>query len=138
MRKLTKSLLLACALCAGLLTITGCHSLDPAGVYLGDKKAYDADLLISSSYETAHSFVLWEYQNRATLSKLPQIKEYADTLRVQYPTWHKAAVAARNAYLAAKTDTNATALAQALAVLRQAVSSVSQWYANAATTLPTN
>lgn len=133
MKKLLIPIVLAVALCGGLLTFTGCGTLDPAGVYQGDKVLYDADMLIATSYETVHSFVLWEYNNRTTLASIPDIKKTADALRVQYPIAHKAALASRDAYMTAKTAPNATALSQALAVLRQAMTTASAYLATQGT-----
>lgn len=120
-----KLLILAMA-CMAML-ITGCRALAPGGAYNGDQVLYNADLTIATSYDVVHSFVLWEYQNRAALSGAPQIKEYANSLRAQYPTWHKAALAARSAYAISKSSANSTALQQALDVLREAIRQANQW-----------
>lgn len=133
MKRILTSLLLAVALCGGLLTITGCHSLDPAGVYQGDKVLYDADTMIALSYDTVHTFVSWEYTNRATLTKMPQVKEAADNLRLNFPIWFKAAISARTVYTQSKTQANADALSLTLSVLRNAMTQAQTWIANGAT-----
>lgn len=126
-------MLTAALLLAAPITFTGCGTLDPAGSYSGDKVLYDADMTISLAYDTVHNFVTWEYQNRAALSGLPQIKEYANALRSQYPTWHRAALAARQAYIGNPNDPNRTALQQALDVLREAMRQANQWLATTQT-----
>jgi hypothetical protein len=128
MKKLLLILTLTLA-CLAPLTFTGCGTLDPAGVYQGDKVLYDADILISTSYDTVHAFVLWEFNNRATLASMPEIRKTADAMRIQYPIAHKAALNARSAYLSSKSAPNATMLSQALAVLRQTMTTASQYLA---------
>ena len=128
MKKLLLILTLTLA-CLAPLTFVGCGTLNPAGVYQGDKVLYDADILISTSYDTVHAFVTWEFNNRSALSSMPEIKNTADALRIQYPIAHKAALNARSAYLSSKSAPNATMLSQALAVLRQCMSTASAYLA---------
>jgi len=80
-----------------------------------------------------HTFVSWEYANRVTLAAQPEVKKYADYLRLNYPIWHRAAISARNVYLAAKTSTNKDGLDMTLAVLRAAMAQAQQWLASAPT-----
>lgn len=121
-----------------LLLMCGCKALAPDGAYGGDQMLYSADLTISTSYDVVHTFVLWELQNRAALRGTPQVKEAADNMRLNYPTYHRAAMSARNVYANAKTKTNANALAITLDVLREAVRQANQWlaYAPSGTTNP--
>ena len=125
--------LLVLLLALPLLLVGGCKSLAPDGAYAGDQVLYSADLTISTSYDVVHTFVLWEKQNRAALKATPQVKEFADNLRLNYPTYHRAAMSARNVYENAKTKPNATALSLSLDVLRDAVRQANQWLANAST-----
>lgn len=118
-------------LLAAPLLLLGCRSMDPNGVYKGDQVLYNADMAISTSFDVVHTFVKWEYDNKAVLTQMPQLHEYANSLRVQYPTWHKAAMAARNAYASSATKENATALQMAIDVLREAMRQANQWFANA-------
>lgn len=117
------------------LLLLGCRSLDPAGPYGGDQVLYSADLTISTSYDVVHTFVLWEKQNRDALKTAPQIKEFADNMRLNYPTYHRAAMSARMVYANSKTKANQTALGLSLDVLREAVRQANQWLANAPTNL---
>ena len=130
------TLLTLTLLLAAPLIYTGCGTLDPAGVYQGDKVLYEADMTISTSYDVVHSFVLWEYTNRATLKTMPQVKEYADYLRLNYPLWHRAAISARSVYTSSKSTANANALQLTLAVLRNAMTQAQQWMANGSTSAP--
>lgn len=118
-----------------LLLATACQSLAPGGPYAGTggKLLYEADTTISTSYDVAHTFVKWEKDYRTVLAPTPQIREYADHLRLNYPTWHRAAMSARNVYANARTQPNATALSLSLDVLREAVRQSNQWLATAPT-----
>lgn len=115
------------------LLLTGCATLDPAGPYGGDQVLYSADLTIATSYDVVHTFVVWERQNRAALARTPQVKEFADFMRSNYPTYHRAAMSARNVYANSKTKANRTGLVLTLDVLREAVRQANQWLANAST-----
>jgi hypothetical protein len=126
-----KQKLLVFLLALPMLLLTGCKSLDPAGPYGGDQVLYSADLTISTSYDVVHTFVSWEYRNRTALASTPQIHEYADLMRSNYPTYHRAAMSARMVYANSKTKPNQTALALTLDVLREAVRQANQWLANA-------
>lgn len=126
-----KAKLLALLLLLPFLTpLSGCKSIDKAGVYQGDQLLYNADLVIATSFDVVHSFVKWELENRGALGQAPQATQYADSLRAQYPTWHRAALAARTAYVGDPSATNRTALQQALDVLREATHQANQWFAN--------
>lgn len=113
------ALLFLAGLSAALLT--GCGSLDPSGVYQGDKVLYSADLALGSSYDVLHGFVEWEYQNRSTLTNTPAIRHAADQVRTSAPGWFGTALALRAAYHDNPTSANQTALQQALAVVQAAV-----------------
>lgn len=113
--------------------VMGCQTtLQSGGAYNGDYALYNADLTISTSYELIHSFVSWEYANRELLKRTPQLKEFADHVRLNYPNWHRAAMSCRNAYALSKSKTDHTALQMSLDVLREAAHQANQWFANAA------
>lgn len=130
--KYLKLLALALLLTATVPLMQGCGTLAPNGVYQGDKYLYDADMVIATSYDSVHTFVKWEYDNRDALKTLPQIKEYANYLRGNYPVWHRAAVSARNVYLGAKTSVNKDALDLTLNILRNAMAEAQKWLASGA------
>ncbi len=119
MKKSIVALLLAVTLIGGCTN--GCGTLDPQGVYQGDKFLYDADLTITTGYEVMHRFVTWEYQNRETLKGTPGIKAAADKVRAGAKDWVSSALKLRDAYKADPTDTNRKGLQKALDVIRQAV-----------------
>ena len=121
-----------------LLMSSGCNSLDKAGVYAGDQVLYNADLTISTSYDVIHTFVQWEKDNRAVLATTPAIKQFADNVRLNYPNYHRAAMAARNAYVQSASVPNQTALQLALDVLREAVRQANQWLATSSTSSSAN
>ena len=124
------ALLLAAGL--GLAGLTGCGTLDPAGVYHGDKVLYAADQTLGDAYTALHRFVQWEYDNRAALASQPAIRQAADQVRAQSPQWFAAALALRDAYAASSTAADADALATALAVIQAAVTQAAAWEAGAA------
>lgn len=128
----TKALPLILLLAIPMFGLTGCQTtLQQGGAYRGDQALYNADLTIATSYELIHSFVSWEYQNREVLKTMPQIKEFADHVRLNYPTWHKAAMSCRTAYYVSHSKTDQTALQLSLDVLREAVRQANQWFASA-------
>lgn len=101
--------------------LTGCGTLAPGGAYNSDKVLYDADFAIANSYDLLHNFVTWEYQNRALLASVPEIKAAADKVRVGAPQWVRSALNLRDAYAKSPTGANRDALQKAIDVLRQAV-----------------
>ena len=127
----TSTAMIFALLLAGLVACgpTGCGTLNPAGAYAGDKVLYDADAGIATSYDLLHTFVKWEYDNRAALAGTPEIKGYADSVRRQAPQWFASAIALRDAYHAAPNGGTRTALQSALAVLRQATTEATRYLA---------
>lgn len=103
------------------LLILGCKSLDPAGPYHGDKVTADADAVIVAAYETLHTFVAWEFDNRAALAGTPEVTKFADSIRAGAQNWIQSAIAVRDAYAASPTAENRTALTRALDSLRAAI-----------------
>lgn len=133
---LMASVVLASFLLAGFAGCGGCGVLDkgtpekpsPYGgvtatgeMKTPDRVLYDSDFAIATAYSVVHSFVKYEYDNRAALAGTPEIKKSADKIRAGAPGWFKSAVAVRDAYAANPTVENRTALQKALDVLQQAV-----------------
>lgn len=103
-----------------LLLAVSCGTLDPAGVYQGNKTLYTMDTTIMTPLNTLDAFCSWELQYRVLLSKNPAIKRAADTIRAQTPKWAQEAVRLRDVYAAIPTEENKTNFQKALAVLNQA------------------
>ncbi|MES2219369.1 MAG: hypothetical protein V4587_00195, partial [Acidobacteriota bacterium] len=104
---------------AGLLLGTGCQTkLAEGGAYNGDKALYEADSTITGAYDTLHSFVKWEYENRASLKQWPEIKLAADNVRVNAQQWIDTAIAMRDSYVGDPTTQNKDSLATAVRMLR--------------------
>lgn len=108
------------------IALTACGTLDKTGIYATKYKAdakviYDADSTVHTSYLLIDQFLKFERDNRAALSATPQVKQYADTLRLQSPGWFQSAIALRDAYANNPSPGTRDALQTALAVLRQAV-----------------
>lgn len=116
-------ILLLCFAPLFLGSTCGNRTLDPEGVYAGDKILFTADQTIANSFDTLHGFVSWEHANRAVLASVPEIKESADFVRVNAKAWRDAVVAARDAYASVPNETNRVTLARALAVVRSALAS---------------
>ncbi len=116
-------------LVALLLSLQGCGTLDPAGVYKGDAVLYHSELGITTSYELIHTFVEWEMDNRTILSKWPEIKKAADDMRKNAPRWKATADAMHDAYEAYPSDTNKQALEKALAILKTAMTEATKYMA---------
>lgn len=109
----------------------GCGNLDPAGVYQGDKVAYTAELTIVTSHDLIGVFLKWERDNRTLLAN-PDLKAFADKVRVEGKRTLQSAAAANEAYKAAKTPANATALEATLASLRALVKEAQTWMVKSA------
>lgn len=116
-------------LLAALAFLSACGTLDPSGPYKGNKVLYDADQVIATSYDLLHTFVTWEFQNRAALASQPEVTKYADYIRVNAPKWFTTAVALRDTYKTASTSANASALSTALQVLQTAVAQATGYLA---------
>lgn len=108
-----------------MAVMAGCGTLAPDGPYKSDKTLYAADKAITESYDVMHTFVLWEYRNRATLAKWPEIKKSADTVRAGAQGWIESAIRLRDVYAANPTENNKLSLDKALAILSQAIAEVS-------------
>lgn len=102
-------------------TISGCRHLDPAGVYQGDQVMYNAELITPTAYDLLHTFVSWEQQNRALITKWPEITRYADFVRLHRKEWFATANRLHDAYKIDPSQVNRDALAAALAVLQSAL-----------------
>ena len=116
-------IVLAASLALGL---SGCGTLDPGGPYQGDKFLYNADGVISSSYELLHAFVTWEAKERANLTGTPEVTTYADYVRANAKGWVQSAIAVRDAY-AADPGKDPVDLQRALAVLRESAAQAAKY-----------
>lgn len=120
--------ILFCA--ASALVMSGCTSkLEPGGAYAGDDILYRADLTISTGYDLLHSFVKWEYQNRAAVNP-----KTADRIRTGARGWISSAIALRDAYAANPTTEGRQALQGALAVIQAALREATAHMAASSTT----
>jgi hypothetical protein len=125
------SMFVAVAALGGVLLSPGCGTLSSDGPYAGDQILYTADQTIVSSYDLLHTFVSWEYQNRAALSGQPEIKRAADHVRANAQQWIASAIALREAYAIAPTAETRKSLQNALVVLRAALAEAVRYMATA-------
>lgn len=100
------------------IALTGCGTLNNTGVYKGDKTLYDADLLITSSYDVIHAFVLYEANNRQELASVPEVKQAADAIRAKAPSAFASAIAIRDVYAQSPNKDTGNALQTSLDVIR--------------------
>jgi hypothetical protein len=107
----------------------GCRTLSPDGPYAGDEILYSADETIVASYDLLHTFVKWEYENRAALASKPEIKRAADHVRANAQQWIASAIALREAYALSPTAESRRSLKGALAVLRAALTEAVKYMA---------
>ena len=113
------------------VALMGCRNLDPAGPYRADSKLYAQDVGIRAAYDTVHTFVLWEYQNRKALANKPEIRKSADYMRVNMPKWMASVVALRDAYAAVPNDANLASLQRALLIIKEAMIEASNYMVSA-------
>lgn len=120
---------IAGAFIATSMTVAGCKSrnLDPAGVYQSDKVLYNADKTITESYEVMHSFVKFEYDNRAALATTPEVGKAAEEIRRNAQKWIRSAIGLRDAYAGSPTPENRSKLDDAIRILRQAITEASSY-----------
>lgn len=108
MKKLLNSVsaLMAAATIAILVGCSGCQThLDPAGVYQSDTFLYNTDQSLKLSQVAIHTFVKWEYDNRAVITNTwPQVTVAADKLRAEVPGMFALAGVARNTYIQVKSQ----------------------------------
>lgn len=126
-----------CAACASILTmlLAGCGTLDKSGPYKGDNLLYQSEMLTVTAKAVLDTYVSWEYQNRATLAHLPNVKASADNIRKNAKKWFSTAAALHDAYKTDPSAPNKAALSTVLDVLRAAVAEASN-YMNSATVIP--
>ena len=132
MKKLIPSLFAVVMLTA----FSACGTLAP-GVYNKDEILYRADTAITTSYDVLHTFVKFEYTNRAALASRPEIKKAADNIRAHAPLWIGSAIALREAYAAAPTPENRDKLQASIAVLRAALLEATNYLATSQPQVPT-
>lgn len=78
--------LLLIALCC--FALAGCVStVAPGGAYNNDTFLYNAESSVTTAYQTFDALLKFEYDNRAALSSTPEVKQYADYVRLNAPKW---------------------------------------------------
>jgi hypothetical protein len=108
-------------LLALLVLLAGCAKLDPSGPYHGDRVLYNADNAIVTANAVFVSFMKWEYDNRETLAKWPEIRKTADRVRANNRDWLETAIKARNNYKVIRNTTTENALTDAVKVLTDTI-----------------
>jgi hypothetical protein len=121
MKQLYHSGLFALVVITAIVCGTGCRTLQPGGIYDGDDVLFHAETTIVTSYAMVDTFLKWEHENRALLTKWPEAKQYADELRQNYPLWYRTANNLRDAYALTREESTATELSKYLTLLRTAL-----------------
>lgn len=107
---------------ASLPFIPSCaHKLAPTGVYAGDKVLFEADQTLTTGYDLLDAFVKWEKDFRPMLQGTPEIKQAADKIRRNAPDWFRTGFKLRDAYAANPGESNRTAVATSISVIRAAL-----------------
>ena len=91
--------------------IFGCAgTLNPDGVYKGDKFLYNTDKVIVDSFVVVNSFLIWEMENNDYVkSNWPAIFKDANDIREKAPAIITSVNLARTAYVTFKSGTNTSA-----------------------------
>lgn len=111
-----KSVFISVLLLVAPLSFIGCNgTLDPTGVYAGDKTLYNADLTYNAAYAAVDTFLKYETANRGTAAAPASVTASADELRLKWPAIKDAYFATRDAYSANKSNSNLTSFTKALA-----------------------
>lgn len=101
--------------------------ITPTGELITPNKIlYDADVTITTAFTGLDQFLKWEKENRTAINS-PEMKRAADKIRVNAPAWFRSALVARDAYAAAATAANKSALQKALDVLQAAIAEANKW-----------
>lgn len=108
---------------------TGCKTvtLDPAGVYAGDKTLYTMDKSIVQSYHLINDFVTWERDYRTSLAQWPEITRTADFVRNNAKRWLKSATNLRDAYALNPTGENKSAFDLSIDVISAALAEAAKY-----------
>jgi hypothetical protein len=137
MKQIRRNSIIQCVVLSAVVALTsflwtGCGTIDKTGVYQGDAALYRSELTISTSYEVIHTFVKWEADNRAALTKYPAIKKAADKMRTGAKHWISTANALHDAYKADPSAPNKTALETSTAILLAALTEATGYMTQAA------
>lgn len=113
------------------LFLAGCaSSVDPNGAYNGNVYLYNAESSVVKTYQTFDTFLKFEYDNRAALQSVsPKIKEFADYVRANAPTWKKTFNALDAAYKANPTQENKDKVENMLMLLKATLVQVTAYLA---------
>lgn len=107
---------LAIVVLAALL-YAGCAGIEPGN----DPVVVQAERTTVMAVDVFDGFLKWEYDNRAALSALPEIKQAADRIRAQSPAWLQTARQVTKAYKVNRTEENKATVLTWTAVLRTAI-----------------
>lgn len=112
----------------GSLLFTACVGhLDPKGLSAGDQILYTAEKTTTGAYETLHTFVAWEHDNRAALQQWPEITRAADNIRLHAEDWIDTAIDLTEAYRLKPDETQRAKLESALRLLRTGLADATKY-----------
>jgi hypothetical protein len=118
MKRLLPMLMLA-------MLFAGCQTtLDSGGPYGDDKILFRAEQAIVETADAMDTFLKWEHDNQVILASRPEIKKYADVVRVDGRVWIESAMALRDTYKANPTTDNKAKLQTSIALLRTMLSEI--------------
>ena len=109
-----------------LLLASGCSSVEPGN----DPLVVNAERTTELAVDTFDLFLRWEYDNRATLATVPQIRRSADRIRAEGQSWLTTTRTLTTAYKANRSPENKANLETALTVLRAALAEARTYLEN--------
>lgn len=110
----------------------GCVSkIDSGGAYQSDAILFNAENNIVNTYKIFDSFVTFEYNNRVALSSTPQVKQFADHLRVNAPKWKHSFQTLDAVYKTNPSVENRKQLVEVLTLIQVALTETATYFSTA-------
>jgi hypothetical protein len=100
-----------------LLLLASCAAIAPGS----DPVLVNAERTTAVAIDAVDTYLQWEFDNRETLSAIPEIRETADYLRRNAPTWFETAREITKSYKVNRTEYNRANLNTAMNVLNRAI-----------------
>jgi len=106
-----------------VLFLVSCAGIAPGH----DPVVVNAERTTVLALDAVDTFLLWEFENRAALAAVPEIRERADYLRRHAPEWFATARDVTRAYKQNRTAANKVNLDTVIAILKRAVAEANQY-----------
>jgi hypothetical protein len=106
-----------------VMVLAGCAVIQPGH----DPLVVNAERTTQVALDAFDAYLLWEYENRVTLSVVPEIRQSADRIRAGGQQWLQTAREMTKAYKHNRSDDNKLNLQTSIAVLRTAIKEVERY-----------